>query len=124
VGTYRIEHDSHPPRLNQLMGCHWATAHKRKMAYYRLLGTAAKAVAQVPEAKTKRRVSLEVILGYRQKGADPDSFLKVVLDALVWCGVLKDDSKEWVEIGSVSYRRGPRAAMVVVLEDVEDKTDG
>jgi hypothetical protein len=75
-------------------------------------------MANVPPAASKRRVSLLLTLGPRQRGGDPDAYWKSVLDGLVHCGALKNDTKEWVALGDVEYHRGPQKATRITLEDV------
>lgn len=75
-------------------------------------------LAEVPKAKRKRRVRLTIVLGPRQRGADPDAFWKGLLDSLVAAELLVDDSKEWVELAPVEYERGKERATRIVLEDM------
>lgn len=72
-----------------------------------------------PKAAKKRRVSLYITLRPRQKEADPDSMWKVLLDSLVKCGALMDDSSAWVELGTVEHARGAKSETVIRLEDLE-----
>lgn len=107
----------HPAKLNDWDGRHWsvrarAKRHDRDLVAACVLG------AGVPKAQGKRRVSVEIVLGPRQRGGDPDAYWKSLLDALVACGALDDDSKERVVLGEVSYSRGPVKATVIQLEDV------
>jgi hypothetical protein len=73
--------------------------------------------AGVPRAEGKRRVSLEIHLGPRQRGGDPDAYWKSTLDALVSCGALVDDRKEMVDLGEVTYLRAKTRATVIILEE-------
>lgn len=107
-----------PERLNRLIGCHWATKHRRKRADREMVAGYALA-QQIPRAEGKRRVSLVVTLGPRQRGFDPDSPWKSLLDALVACGLLVDDSGRWVEAGAVTFERGRERGTLIILEDVE-----
>jgi hypothetical protein len=109
----------HVHRNNELTGCHWATKAKRKKADRELVTLLCRA-AGVPPADGKRRVSLVVVLGPRQRRGDADCpFWKSLLDALVCAGALVDDSPKWCEAAEpVAYRRGRTAGMVVHLEDV------
>lgn len=107
----------HPARLNEYQGRHWSAGHRckrldRDVIAVHCLG------AGVVRAEVKRRVGLEITLGPRQRGGDVDAYWKSVLDALVLCGAIVDDSKEWCELLPVTYVRGPRRATVISLEDV------
>lgn len=73
---------------------------------------------RIPHATGKRRVSLEITLGPRQRGPDPDNLWKANLDALVHAHLLIDDDRHHVELGPVEYGRGPAAETTVVLEDL------
>jgi hypothetical protein len=106
----------HPARLNQLLGNYHA-AGRRKAADRAMIGYYCDHY-QVPEAKVRRRVSLTLQLGYRMRGGDPDAYWKSVLDALVNCGRLVDDRKEWVELAPVRYERADEFGTILSLEDV------
>jgi Holliday junction resolvase RusA-like endonuclease len=110
----------HPARLNQLMHCHWSARGRLKRADRQIVGLYAR-VARIPPATGKRRVSIEVILAPRQRAADPDAYWKSLLDGLVHAGLLLDDNRQSVELGSVTFRRGKEKATVVVLEDMENE---
>ena len=108
----------HPCPLNKLIGCHWAVAHARKMADQRRIAEEM-ALAGVPEAvRVRRRVSLRVVLGPRQRAFDPDAPWKSLLDALVACRRLVNDSRQWMELGTIEFERGKARATVLVIEDV------
>jgi hypothetical protein len=106
----------HPARLNQWDGRHRSVRHRLKKADRVLLGWYARG-ARVPPARGKRRVSLVIVLGPRQRAPDPDSFWKSTLDALVVAGLLVGDSPRWCELGTVAFRRGPQRRTEIVLED-------
>lgn len=106
-----------PARLNEYVGRHWAVG-ARKKKFDRELVAACCLGAGVPRAEGKRRVGLVIQLGPRQKGGDPDSYWKTVLDALVACGALVNDNKEGVELLPVEYTRGATRATIILLEEV------
>lgn len=108
----------HPARLNQWDGAHWAVRAQLKADDREMVGIFCQQVG-VPHAKKKRRVSLHIILAPRQRAADPDAWWKSLLDALVACGALLDDSPRWVELGPVTYERGMRKATAITLEDAD-----
>jgi hypothetical protein len=64
-------------------------------------------------------VSLEIVLTGRQQRTDPFSYAKSLNDALVRCGMLVDDSSEFVEWGGTVYSRGKEGSTTIVLEELE-----
>ena len=62
---------------------------------------------------------LEIVLTSRQKKADPYAYCKSALDALVACGMLIDDTAEFVEWIPPVYSRGKLASTTIVLTDLE-----
>jgi hypothetical protein len=111
--------DWHPTSLNRLLAAHWARRRRMKQddaaliwGYGRLYD-----IPRVPDIG-KRKVSLEVTLGPRDRQSDADNLLKSCLDGLRDAGLLVDDSPRWLELGPVTYTRGPRKQTVIVLEDV------
>jgi Holliday junction resolvase RusA-like endonuclease len=71
-----------------------------------------------PVAKSKRRVTLRIILGPRQKAADVDAYWKAVCDGLKHGEMIVDDSRQWCELAPVQYGRADRKRTEIVLEDV------
>jgi hypothetical protein len=105
-----------PTPLNRLLTTHHMKAHRLKMADLELVS--AEATRQfIPWAGGRRRVSVRVQVPNTSRAADPDGYLKVLLDALVGCGRLKDDSSAWMELGPVTVEKGKKAT-VVTLEDL------
>ncbi len=77
--------------------------------------------SHVPKAAGKRRVSMAVTLAVRQRMPDADeNALKAVLDALVACQLLVDDSRVWCECVPTEFvlsrKRQPHT--LITLEDV------
>ena len=105
----------HPAKLNDLLG-HWAKRHKLK-SFDRGIVALSVRNAGIVKATGPRRVSLHIILGKGQRAADPDAYWKSTLDALVQCGALQSDSRQWVELGPVTFDRAEKPATVVTLED-------
>lgn len=93
--------DWHHARLNTLLG-HWGKRHKMKKVDR---DTVSLFCLQASKATRRRRVSLIIGLGPRQRGADPDAYWKSLLDALVRTGMIVDDSGKWVELGPVQFVR-------------------
>jgi hypothetical protein len=109
--------DWQPHRLNQLLSCHWATRGRLKRQDREMIGTYA-LLAGIPKAKGKRRVSLLITLGPRQRGADPDAYWKSLLDALVHAGLLVHDSPKWCDLAPVRFQRGRRRQTAIRIEDL------
>jgi hypothetical protein len=106
-----------PLSLNEMIGYHPMKIYRRKQKDAGLVAAAC-LLAGVPAATRRRRLSIAIVLGPRQKGRDPDAFHKSTCDSLVACGALRGDSKEWVELPPVGYVRGPRRACKITLEDI------
>jgi hypothetical protein len=107
----------HPARLNQWDGKHWAVRARMKRADRELVALFARQ-AGIPRATGKRRLSLTLTLGPRQRAADPDAYFKSLLDSLVYAGLLVDDNRQGVELGAVEFDRGPAPATQIVLEEL------
>ncbi len=108
--------DQHTAALNQLMkGIKTQTKLKRRD---RIIIAEAAALAGIPPATGKRAVRLTVVLSAGQRGADTDAYWKSLLDALVRCGMLVDDSRQHVELLPVEFARGESRRMFVELYDL------
>ncbi len=108
-----------PALLNELVGWHWTRVHRRKKADRDAIRAAALEQG-VPRATGKRRVSLWVYLGFRQRTFDKDAPWKSLLDGLVQAQLLVDDNSRYVLQGTVEFHRDrdePRCE--IVLEDLE-----
>ena len=109
----------HPTPLNQLLGSHHMVAARLKASDAAIVFGELFA-AGVPAARAKRRVSLILTLGKGQRACDPDAYFKSAHDALVGCGALVDDSRQWVELIPVEFIRGDEKATRIILEDIGD----
>jgi len=75
--------------------------------------------AKIPKAAGKRRVSLHVTLGKRMQEFDMDAWQKSGLDAMKHAGLIVDDSRKYVEIGSLTFSRDWKHwGTAIRLEDV------
>lgn len=74
--------------------------------------------ARVPEAKTRRRVGLNIILGPRVRKADPDAYWKSLLDGMVVARLLIDDTDDWVVTTKPIQSRGERTQTTIIIEDL------
>ena len=111
----------HPARTNELLTVHWAAAGRRKRADKEMVAGYCKQ-ADVLKATGKRRVSLTIVVKPKQRRADPDSHWKSLLDALVACGMLVNDSPKWVELAPVVYERAADWGTRITLEDVANES--
>lgn len=97
-----------PPLCNVWRGWHWSKAHRLRKEAKHLLAAYAHQ-QRVPQAAGQRRVFVEVVLGPQQRQSDRDSFDKLLLDALVGCGLLLDDGERGLAGRvEVTFRRAGR----------------
>lgn len=110
--------DWRPALANDLAAAgHWAGRARRKRADLQLVAAYC-VLAGVPLATLPRRVSLE-ILGPFRRLPDPDAPWKSVLDALVGCGRLVDDSALWCQLAAPAFEYRPKYATTITLEDLQ-----
>lgn len=96
-----------------MLCCHWSTANRLKKRDAMIIAACS---SHVPKAETKRHVSLHVILGRYARARDNDNWWKVLLDCMVKCRILVDDSPRWCSHdANVTYERGKQNVMVVTL---------
>ena len=105
-----------PVSVNQLTRS-WRRANRLKAHDREMVAVYAR-VQQVPAAICKRRVSVTITVDHAGHRPDPDNLLKSLLDALVQCGRLVDDSIQWCELGPVVVEIGSMRQTVIQLEDV------
>ena len=117
MSSQRLEIPFHTARLNQLLGCHWGTAHALKKRDQSAVAICA-ANASLEKATSPRKVSLFVWMGRKHRRPDPDAFWKSLLDALVACELLIDDSPRWCTLGDVTFGRAEKDSMLILLEDL------
>lgn len=72
---------------------------------------------RVPKALGRRRVRL-LVTQRRGRLADPDNLLKAMLDSLVGCDMLRDDSARWCEWEMPVVQRGLCDETTIILEDL------
>lgn len=109
----------HPTPLNKLMRMHYMEAHrqnkknKQYVAAYWL-------ASRHPAATGKRRVAVTLTYAKGKRFHDPDSMQKVLGDALVACGALRNDSPRWVEWLPCVYERSNTESFgtLITLEDI------
>jgi hypothetical protein len=105
----------HPTRLNVLLGKHHIEAWRLKQTDKALV--LFHSAGKVPKAKVRRRVTLRIVLGPRQRCGDTDAYWKSALDALVANYLLVDDNRTWVELMPVQFERGSTGTWIF-LEDI------
>lgn len=142
-GKWTLEIPGHRPALdNELIGRRPMTAHNRKLRDVRAVARA-NLVARVPRVALatceagqrralgvgplagdptprKRRVTIRVSHPrYDRPQCRPDPYAchKSLLDALVVCGLLVDDSAGWCAAGPAEFAAGPPGT-VIELEDL------
>lgn len=108
----------HPAKINQLYSGHWAKRAKLKKADVEMVGAYVRVQHVSWKAVSKRRVDLTITLKKGQRAGDPDAYWKSLLDALVACGALVDDNRQWCEVTPVQFIRGERMATKITLEDM------
>lgn len=105
--------DWRPALYNEMANVHWALRYKRKKKDYEIIAAYSR---KLPKATKKRRVELEVGLGARQKQFDVDAPWKNLLDGLVKCEMLVDDSAEWCEIAPLQFTRGKKYTRIKLID--------
>ena len=100
----------HPAPLNKLMRNRWEAARLKKADREIIAHYASKS----PKANSKRRVSLTITLAKGQRACDPDAYTKSLLDGLVHCGQLVDDSRLWCEIEAIKFERGNKSTTILL----------
>lgn len=105
--------------LNRLLSMHYMEAHKQKKRDKRA-GAGAWLASRHPPATSKRRVTVILTYAKGERAHDPDAMQKVLGDALVECGALRNDSPRWVEWSPFQYERSgdERFSTRILLEDM------
>ena len=105
-----------PVPINKWRGRHWGVRHKLQRGQAAIIGVYALQQG-VPKATGRRKVRLTV---YKPgKAPDADAYDKSLLDALVTCGLLVDDSQEWIEGRmEVVVIKSKQRRTLIRLEDV------
>lgn len=122
MAVQRLRIEGHTARKNELLKVHWRVAQGLRKRDDALIALAA--LSQYCRlAEGKRRVSLFVTLGPRQR-ADEDCWWKSILDALVNARLLKNDSSKWCKLGDVTHVNGKKPSIEIILEDLyESESD-
>ncbi len=112
--TFRIP-DWAPTPVNKLYDHHWASRRKHKKSDAEIVAYYAR---NVPKASQKRAVSLHVVFPPGKRMPDVDAYAKSLLDSLVHCKLLVNDSSAWCVLNPVAYSRGQVAVSFITVEDV------
>lgn len=107
-----------PATVNDLLRMHWAPRNRLLKEEAQLVALYAR-LAGVPPASCRRRVTIAFRApgGRRAKVGDPEARFKGLLDALVKCGCLVDDSDEFLDLMPRVRERGA-VRTLIVLEDL------
>jgi hypothetical protein len=107
-----------PALDNELTRKHWRVKDGLKRRDVAIVAWACRTQG-VPTATNRRRVAVRITNRYTSRYPDPLAPFKSLLDALVRCGALVDDSGRWCEVVTpAQYRRGPLAT-TIELTDLE-----
>lgn len=106
-----------PTRLNSLINLPWQQSYKVKKVDAQTIHLYAR-MRGIRKAASRRRVSLKLYGWRRGRMGDPDGYWKSLLDGLVQCGLLIDDSQKWCEQGSIVLTRSERTQTEITLEDL------
>jgi Holliday junction resolvase RusA-like endonuclease len=114
-----------PTSLNKSVGRHWSVKAKQKNGDLEIVQHYAREqrlamTLHLDAALPARRVNVRMVLPKGQRAFDRDNILKGLLDALVQCGLLVNDSPRWCQIGQIEYVRhdGGLRETFVILEDL------
>jgi hypothetical protein len=117
--AYRVEIPGWwPSLLNHFIYRHWSVMSRMKRQDRETLYMACLA-AGVRRADGKRRVTLTLVLGPRQRRCDGDAPWKSLLDGMTKCGALRDDSPDWVEVMPLRFEKGSERSAVIEIEDLD-----
>jgi Holliday junction resolvase RusA-like endonuclease len=115
MSLYQLEiPDWSPSSVNRLM--RRVKERIRRKQADRLIVACHVSQSDIPKATGPRRVSVTVTAPGRLP--DPDNVLKSLLDCLVCSRLLVDDSREWLELGTIRVERGSPRKTVIMLEEV------
>lgn len=108
-----------PPSVNLILGRHPKAGHKIKREAYNLVAGYCIQQGVPVSGLRKRRVSLDITFGRKGRFPDKSNLWKILLDGLVDCHRLMDDSQDYCEEGEITFQRGDKRQTIIILEDVE-----
>lgn len=104
-----------PTPINKLYDRHWIDRRRHKQSDAELVAHYGRSV---PKATGKRSVALHVVFPPKKRMPDVDALGKSLLDALVGCGILKNDSAPWCRLEPVAYSRGDELLSFITIREV------
>lgn len=111
-----------PARLNELIGNRRKGAALKRRDRHKV--AAEVGFRPIPKATGRRRVTIEITFAKGDRSGDPDSYFKSLLDSAKHAGLIKDDTRKWVQITEPIYlplnprHRTERRSTRIILEDV------
>lgn len=101
------------PSLNEYIGRKWPVGQKFKNECKQLMRAYSR---HLPNASQRRRVDMHIVLGKGRRKMDKDNAYKLILDSLVYAGMLFNDNDQWCEIGDLTYSRGSPATIITLTD--------
>lgn len=104
-------------------GSRWAqAAYRKRRDAWLLWMRVARINNQITAASSRRRVTIERRIGYRQREFDADNLIggcKPLVDAMVREGLLLDDKREHAEIHYTQIKRDGAAGVKITIEELK-----
>lgn len=111
-----------PARLNAIMGGRRKGGRLKKRDRHMI--AVEQMMRPIPEAATRRKVTIEITFAKGDRAGDPDCYHKSVFDALVHAKLLVNDTHRWVEMTHPIYlpvntrHRTEKRMTRIFLEDI------
>lgn len=114
--SFTLEWPGLPSRINQLHGRHWSRRHKEREIWERVFSFAvAKPRQPIKKAKLK-------LTRFSSVAPDYDGLVsswKVIIDALVTCGIIEDDHMGVIGMPEFLWEKAPKNKGKVRIEVYE-----
>lgn len=109
------------PTSDNKLKSHWAVSNRLKKADANTIWKHM-LIDRVPSALNKRRVEVLIMCKPIGRMPDPSNYAKSLLDALVKCRLIIDDSQRWCGYVTPVIERGTKQAWgtSIILTDMED----
>lgn len=114
--TFRVPGWTPTPLNRILYGKHWTIGARLKMDDFEMIAYYGRHVPKTGNAK--RSVSLHVVFPPKKRMPDVDAYAKSLLDALVSCCIIVNDSQHWCRMEPVSYSRGDMLCSFITVSEV------
>lgn len=111
-----------PPSQNEAVSANRGPArfaYAKRRDHWRMLLSLAKNTHSIPVASGRRRVLITRLYHGRQKVRDPSNLAggcKMVLDAMVSCGLLVDDAEAWIEAHYYQHPANGEGTWIELIE--------